>query len=206
MSPERRARLLDPAEVEFAQAGFEAASLNRILDVAGMSKGQAYHYIANKADLYEAVIDRALERLNTTMSFSFGLPADADDFWAQLGEFFARLTTALEADPQLAALARGIHQGPGPRAALGPLFERLRESGAQLILTGQMIGAVRSDLPGSLLVDVVFATGREIDRWFADHWDELTPEEALRLNGRAVAMIRSMCDPSNSPAEQDTIR
>ncbi|MEZ5267744.1 MAG: helix-turn-helix domain-containing protein [Microthrixaceae bacterium] len=69
--PSAALRLLDPAEEEFAREGFEAASLNQILASAQMSKGQAYHYIADKADLYAAVMN-ALGRLGAAMDFSFG--------------------------------------------------------------------------------------------------------------------------------------
>jgi AcrR family transcriptional regulator len=43
---------LEAAAKEFVAHGFEAASLNRILDDAGISKGAAYYYFDDKTDLY----------------------------------------------------------------------------------------------------------------------------------------------------------
>lgn len=65
----------------------------------------------------------------------------------------------------------------------------------ELLREGQSVGAVRDDLPMSLLVDVVFAVGREIDHWFGEHWDELTPAEASRLTDQSLEMVRSLCEP-----------
>jgi AcrR family transcriptional regulator len=204
LDPERRARFLDPAETEFATHGFEAASLNRILSRAGMSKGQAYYYIAGKADLYEAVIERALGRLGEMVAFEFNPPVDADDFWRQVEERFIRVTVALGSDPQLAALARGVHAGSATRAALAAPLERLRHAIAGLLQTARGVGAARSDLPPSLLADLVFATARETDRWFGDHWDDLSAEEALRLTRSAVEAIRALCMAGPEETEKET--
>jgi AcrR family transcriptional regulator len=112
---ERQAQLLDPAEVEFVAHGFEGASLNRILAVAGMSKGQAYYYVADKGDLYRAVIERGLQRLAKAIDGSFPQPATAVEFWQQIAAIFGRLTVTLQKDENLAALARGIYLQTGRR-------------------------------------------------------------------------------------------
>jgi AcrR family transcriptional regulator len=56
LDPEKRTRLLKAAAQEFAKHGFADASINRILDRAQMSKGAAYYYVADKADLFAATI------------------------------------------------------------------------------------------------------------------------------------------------------
>jgi len=192
---ERQARLLDPAEAEFVAHGFEGASLNRILSAAGMSKGQAYYYVADKADLFRTVIERSLQRLAKTIDAGFPKPATADEFWQQTAAIFARLTLALQQDDNLAALARGIYEGPGAQAALTEPLARIRAQSDRLIAIGQSVGAIRTDLPQTLLADVLFAAAREIDRWFAAHWPELDKDEALLLSDEAVGMIAAMAAP-----------
>ena len=198
LSPERRSRLLDPAEAEFVAHGFEHASLNRILAAAGMSKGQGYYYFNDKADLYRAVIERGLQRLTEAMSVSFPAPRTADEFWAQIADVFGRMAIVLQRDDVLATLARGIYEGPGAQAALVEPLGRIRKQLDHLILVGQSVGAVRTDLPQSLLAEVLFGAVREIDRWFAVHWPELDEEEALRLNEKTIGMIVAMASPSAS--------
>lgn len=195
LSPQRRAQLLDPAETEFIAHGFEGASLNRILAAAGMSKGQAYYYVADKADLYRQVIERGLERLAKAMASSFPQPATAEEFWPQVAAIFARMTAVLREDERLAALARGIYEGPGAQIALAEPISRIRAQANRLISIGQSVGAVRSDVPQSLLCDAVFGAAREIDRWFAAHWLSLDHDEACRLNEKAIGMIAAMASP-----------
>lgn len=196
LPPERQAQLLDPAEAEFAARGFEAASFNRILATAGMSKGQAYYYVTDKADLYRAVIDRALDRIAQAISGSFTEPKTAAEFWQQFAKLLGRITAIMQQDETLAALASGIYQGPGSQTALTEPMLRVRAQADRLIVTGQSLGAVRTDLPQSLLSDTLFATIREVDRWFGAHWSELDNAEAMRLNHKAVGMIAAMAAPS----------
>lgn len=88
--------LLTAALREFAQHGYAQASINRILERAGMSKGQFYHHFKGKEDLYFALIgvliERKREHLRTTMA-----PSDlSQDLFAilqqqvRLGIDFAR--------------------------------------------------------------------------------------------------------------------
>lgn len=65
---DKRQRLLDAALEEFAEYGYEAASTNRIIRQAGMSKGMLFHYFSNKKQLYAAVVDRSLERIAAFMA------------------------------------------------------------------------------------------------------------------------------------------
>lgn len=195
LPPERQAVLLDPAEEEFADKGFAKASFNRILEAAGMSKGQAYYYVSDKADLYAAVIERAFARLVSAIALPAAPPGDAEAFWALAAEIFRQITALFLRDQRLAALARGIYDGPETQAALAAPMSRLRADLERFLATGQLLGAVRNDLPQSLLTGVLFAATREIDRWFAENFHALTPDEALAVNDRAVALIRAMAAP-----------
>ena len=56
LPPDKRGRILEAAALEFAAHGFDGASLNRIISTAGISKGAAYYYFDDKADLYATVV------------------------------------------------------------------------------------------------------------------------------------------------------
>ena len=64
-----------------------------------------------------------------------------------------------------------------------------------MIVIGQSVGAVRTDLPQTFLTNVLFATVREIDHWFAVNWPNLSEEETLHLNNKAVDMLAAMATP-----------
>lgn len=54
---EHSQKLFDAAIEEFIACGYEQASINVILEKAGMSKGQFYYHFKNKEGLYLALID-----------------------------------------------------------------------------------------------------------------------------------------------------
>ena len=58
----RRDELLDTAMQLFARDGYDATSINRIIDAVGVSKGAFYHHFAAKEDLVTAVAERHARR------------------------------------------------------------------------------------------------------------------------------------------------
>lgn len=56
LSPEKRAQVLQGATTVFSRDGYEGASMSRIAQQAGVSKGTLYNYYENKADLFAACI------------------------------------------------------------------------------------------------------------------------------------------------------
>ncbi|MAM13323.1 MAG: hypothetical protein CML23_23305 [Rhizobiaceae bacterium] len=199
LAPERRERLLAAATAAFARHGLAGASLNAILKDSGMSKGQAYYYVRDKADLYCAVIERALDRLSGQIDFSQVAEAgDRAGFWKALRAAFEKLGALLIAEPATASLGRTMYEGPETERALEAPLGRLRAGAAMLAEHGQRLGAIRTDLPLSLIVDMVFAAARALDRWFAENWSELAPQDAQRINLQGLAMLQAMVAPQDS--------
>jgi len=54
--PEIEAIILEKAELEFYQFGFEKASLRRIIKAAGVSIGNFYNYFGSKNDLFTQIV------------------------------------------------------------------------------------------------------------------------------------------------------
>lgn len=54
-------KLVLEALKEFAQKGFDSASLNQIIRRSGISKGSFYHHFANKEELFNSIIHRAAQ-------------------------------------------------------------------------------------------------------------------------------------------------
>jgi AcrR family transcriptional regulator len=193
--PQQQA-ILEAALEEFAAHGFHDASLNRVIDAAGISKGSLYYYFDDKEDLYAYVAQTELERLFARLG-PFPLPdADADAFWATLTDYYLRLMTALAAFPQLAALIRGWIAASG-NAALQRAEQDMEQAVlpwmSQALAAGQRVGAVRTDLPSALLMAVIFGMGQAMDIWLMTH----EPDEAdlPRLTGALIDMIRRAVAP-----------
>ena len=79
LSPEKRDLILAAACAEFGAHDFDAASLDRIVSAAGISKGGLYEYIASKDDLYLYCMRHAwssLYRYIESYVPASGLPAE----------------------------------------------------------------------------------------------------------------------------------
>lgn len=55
-----RNRILDAAQEVFAERGFNGATVDRIAELAGMSKPNLHYYFKKKSDLYYTVLQRIL--------------------------------------------------------------------------------------------------------------------------------------------------
>jgi len=75
-----RERLLDAAEQAFAAEGFGGASLDRIAEAAGFTRGAVYSNFADKADLFVAVLDRRLDRRYAEVADAMLAARDPDAF------------------------------------------------------------------------------------------------------------------------------
>ena len=108
LPPAQQQAILSVALEEFAAHGFHDASLNRVIESAGISKGSMYYYFDGKEDLYAHVARVELERMVARVG-PFDIPAagDPDAFWSALENYYLQLMSALETAPKLAALIRG---------------------------------------------------------------------------------------------------
>jgi AcrR family transcriptional regulator len=194
---EQRQTILRVALAEFATHGFHDASLNRIIDAAGISKGSMYYYFDGKDDLYAFVASTELAGLFEQVGPLPQLDAgDADTFWAVLEDYYLRLLKALTASPQLAALLRGwsaATKSPGFQSVQSDLEQESLPWVEQALIAGQRVGAVRDDLPAALLIAVVLGMGEAMDVWMLSQQpaDHDLPELVAAL----VGMIRSAVSP-----------
>ena len=84
----RRSEILDCAQALFLARGYDNASLNEVIAVAGVSKGAFYHYFASKEALLEALAGRfAQEALAQVQDV---LDAPGLDALARLNAFMAK--------------------------------------------------------------------------------------------------------------------
>jgi AcrR family transcriptional regulator len=58
-----RERLIAAARRHFGDRGYEATSIEAVLDTAGVARGALYHHFATKEALFEAVLDQVVEEV-----------------------------------------------------------------------------------------------------------------------------------------------
>ncbi len=197
LPPAQQQAILSAALDEFAAHGFHDASLNRIIDAAGISKGSMYYYFDGKDDLFAHVVRVEFERLFTALG-PVNLPADPgpDTFWSAVHTYYLDTTTRLVTRPQLAALIRAwfaASDNPALQRAQHDMEQEILPWIDRVLTTGQAVGAIRTDLPPGLLIAVTLGMGRAMDMWLMtqppDH-DALPP-----LISTLVEMLRRALRP-----------
>ena len=197
LPPEQQQTILHAALEEFAAHGFHNASLNRVIEAAGISKGSMYYYFDGKEDLYAHIAQTELERLFARLGpFTVPSEGDADTFWSSLEDYYLRLMAALAASPQLAALIRGwiaASSNPSLQQAQQEMEQAVRPWVEQALAAGQRVGAVRTDLPSALLIAVVLGMGQAMDTWLITQ--QPGQDDLPQLIGALIEMIRGAVKP-----------
>jgi AcrR family transcriptional regulator len=192
LPPEQQESILAVALEEFASRGYYEASLNRVIEAAGISKGSMYYYFDGKEDLYVHVTRGAIAQLFARVGVAPDLEAaDADSFWSLVADYYLQLMRALAAWPQLAALLRGwtaASRNPAVQQAQGDLERASLPWIEQALVTGQRVGAVRTDVPASLLIAVALGMGEAMDLWLMA--TQPNDDDLPGLSSALVDMIR----------------
>jgi len=68
LPPDKQERVLDAALAEFADQGYQAASLNRLVAQAGIAKGSLYQYFPNKEGIFRHIFQFALNQVRRTLT------------------------------------------------------------------------------------------------------------------------------------------
>jgi len=198
VEPEKQKRILDAACREFVAHGFENALLNVIVKEADISKGSLYYYFEDKLDLFLAVCDRHTKDIFAEIG---GVdPGEySDDFWADVEAHTRRLLEFTLSNPEILVLLREIiYLGRSPHAgtAVRELYEEWKDHFAGFVRKGQEMGAVRTDLPFDIIVDVLFYLGEVMDSWLSRYWDEKPVEELYKTALLFIDMMKRVAKPS----------
>lgn len=158
-----RAALIEATVAEFAAAGYEGASLNRIIRAAGLSKSSFYHAAGSKAELFDAVVRALVDDVRALWTAPD--PAEfTDDFWGHVDGVLAEFG-ALAAQAPLGMLGRIFYLPAGEGAARTEVLDGVRAWVGAVLASGRSVGAVHDDLPIELQTAAVFGLLRGIDEW-----------------------------------------
>ena len=193
----KRERILEAAAKEFAAHGYDGASLNRILDEAGISKGAAYYYFDDKADLYTTTVLHYSQEL---MAESLYDPNrfTAVNYWDEIAALYRHQFTSYAQRPWVFGVVKAggslsaemLQQGP-----LAELWEQAQFLLVRLLQHGRDLGLIRTDLPQELLLSLVIAVDDAHDRWLYAHWSELSPADLEQAATRISDTLRRLLTP-----------
>jgi AcrR family transcriptional regulator len=157
LPPDKRRRFVDAALSEFALRGYRGASLDRIVDAAGISKGSVYQYFDGKLDLYRHLVDLAAE--TKFRHIDARLAGDAPDFFSQVQRAALHGARFDFSEPRYATLlVRATYEPSGPETA--EVAARLRAASLAylggLVDSGVARGDLRADIDRDLVVYVLY--------------------------------------------------
>ena len=198
LDPTTRQKLVDAAVREFSEHGFHAASLNRILDGVSISKGQFYYHFRSKAALLRALFADLLVDLRGNIGSLGPRPRTPQEFWAQLEDGYRSVVDYFVQRPAQAGLALLLSQVYDQPEFVRDLAD-IRAESERFLLTkveeGQRLGAVRADVPASLIVAASGAVLEATDVWMAREFADSSPEDLLQTCQKVFALIQRMAAP-----------
>ena len=199
LDPEKQAQLFDAAADEFSDHGFEGASLNRIIDRAGMSKGSLYYYFNDKSDLFATVMERATAAMVKLIG-GFSLDElTAETFWPAFEGTVRRTADYMERNEWFVKLGRTFYRmrGGGGRKATKRVFDWIGSWTTRCLERGQELGVVRDDIPLEFLVELTLAIGETGDRWLMTHWQDMTPKQRELTMAAELDAFHRLLEPQS---------
>jgi AcrR family transcriptional regulator len=142
--------IVEAAAIEFARHGYAGARIERIAQLAGVSKERLYHYVGNKERLYDLILQEAVEQISAAEPFV------AD----RLGSYVEAMLDFHESThQQLVDILLAERQGPHARGPLPGEEFRLRHYAARVaaLRAAQRDGRVRDDVDPRVILYAVLA-------------------------------------------------
>lgn len=196
---ERRLLVLRTAATEFAAHGYDSASLNRIIELCGMSKSSFYYYFEDKAELFRVLIERGTSRLAVDLEFPEPESLAEGDFWLGVERIFGRVVAVGLEQPWYFAVANVFYQAPSIGNTQPAVAKVLAASGEwveRALAAGQTVGAVRTDVPFDLLTEAVFALLQALDRWSVRNFETFSAGELRDAAATQADFLRRMLAPA----------
>lgn len=197
LTNEKREMILEAAAKEFAGKGYENASLNRILLNAGLSKGAAYYYFDDKADLFMTTVTHYSQLVMRDVAIDVDA-LTADNFWEKLTEIYRQQFHQAKKRPWVFGTIKSISSLPAemlvqePFASFAAAMQSLLR---QILSAGQALGVVRQDLPDDLLYGLVTAVDDAHDQWLLPQWSEMDEAGIETAVSRIIHLLQRLLAP-----------
>lgn len=144
-------RILNAAETQFANQGYDGTSLRQIADEAGIKEPGLYNYFAGKQALYEAVLHRALNPMAEALTEHLIQASDLRDYT----DLPSLMTDLLLDHPQIAFLFQQAMQGDRESIGNQLVHNWLEQLFAQGVQSMTDFGVSGDQDPSSLAINVI---------------------------------------------------
>lgn len=198
LDPEKQRALFSAVAEEFAANGFDGASLNRILEKSGMGKSTLYYYFDDKADLFTTMVERAMGLLFGQIGKFDPDSLTAESFWPEIEAYYAKAIAAMNPHDWIVRFGHIFYSLRGHKrsdASTDRVFASARRWAGRLVERGQELGAVRSDIPHELAVELAMGLFETLDRWVLANWSTMTAKQRAGLAGEHIQLFQNLLAP-----------
>jgi len=156
-----RTRILEAGAAVFAEQGYRSASLDKVAERAGLTKGAVYWHFASKQDLFLAILDHHLSAQTRLLPRQLDRVLRSDEPESALADLLAdRFRLPGEDDGRPMLFLEFVLSGREPevRERLRKMHGLMLDGAAACISELQRAGRIRSDLDPqavSLMVDAL---------------------------------------------------
>ncbi len=164
LPPEKRERVIDAALSEFADKGYEQASVNHMVAASGIAKGSLYQYFTDKQGIFLYIFDFAIAVVRRTLLQVKEDTREAD-FFTRLEQSLLAGVDFIQRHPRLYGIyLKILFDQHVPRRQ--ELLQAVRRFAADyldsLLRQGLARGELRADLPRAT---VIFLLDALLDRF-----------------------------------------
>ena len=197
LDDDRRDTIMEAAARAFSADGYEGASINKILQDAGLSKGVAYYYFEDKADLFATTVEFYLQQIDTNIRGRLDA-LTADNFWEMMLTLYSEPFIENMDAPyrfQVLKVASQVSETDPLWERIAPLVNMAFGWTFALINKGREFGLVRTDMSDELLFKFISAIDMVADEELLSQIDTLTRDEVYAFQAQVVDAIRRLLAP-----------
>jgi AcrR family transcriptional regulator len=168
-------RILASAVELFAERGFDATTVQQVVDRAAVTKGALYHYFDAKDDLLYAIYQALIGTQTADLEEIAGRGLSGADTVRAILVNVVR--TTVDRLPQAKVFYREVHKLDADRhAAFRADRRRYHESFRQVIANGQATGEFSTAVPPDTVVQIAMGVVNQLPVWYRPGGAK-TPEE-----------------------------
>lgn len=188
----KRQKVLDAAVAEFAEWPFSQASVNRIVERAGISKGSFYQYFSSKEDLFvyltQVIGEQKKQVLDATIR-----EVGAEDLFSTLRALYLGGLRFAARHPEYAAIGRNMLQEKD-----SPVYQRLLAEGRETMLgwfqsmldAEVAAGRVRPDVDTHFAAYLIAALSSHVSEYYDEFVDDVFDERMLDTVDALIDLLR----------------
>jgi TetR/AcrR family transcriptional regulator len=200
LPPEKQGRVLAAAMGEFADKGYQQASLNTMVSASGIAKGSIYQYFKDKKSLFIYIFDFAIGMVRRTL-LAVKEETREENFFVRLEKSLLAGVDFIHRHPRVYGLYLKIlfdEHVPQRQELLRAVRRFAADYLGSLVRQGQARGELRADLPPGV---VIFLLDALLDRFLQAvavpcldvtlGLDQAAPEERWKRVGELMNLLRA---------------